>query len=122
PDATTLCVDQTPGDRRFKVKVSYATSQGGGFSGQGTAIPLTSLGVTSGGLFALFSNNNPELLVKVLDGCAVNGHHWVFYAATTNVGVTTTVTDTATGAVRTYANADGEIPAPAEDLTAFSCT
>ncbi len=122
PDATTLCIDQTPGDRRFKVKVDYATSQGGGFSGQGTAVPLTSLGITSGGLFSFFSGTNPELLIKVLDGCATNQHYWVFYGATTNVGLTTTVTDTATGAVRTYANADGETPVPAEDITAFSCS
>ena len=122
PNATTLCIDQTPGDHRFKVTVDYATSQGGGFSGHGTAIPLASLGVTSGGLFSFFSGNDPELLVKVLDGCAINHKYWVFYAATTNVSLTTTVTDTATGAVRTYANADGEVPEPAEDITAFSCS
>jgi hypothetical protein len=122
PDATTLCIDQAPGDRRFKVKVDYATSQGGGFAGQGIAIPLSSLGITSGGLFSLFSATNPELLVKVLDGCASNQHYWVFYAATTNAGLTTTVTDTVTGIVRTYANADGEAPVPAEDITAFSCS
>ena len=61
------------------------------------------------------------MLIKVLDGCASNQNHWVFYAATTNVALTTTVTDTVTGVTRTYANADGEAAAPVEDITAFSC-
>ena len=121
PGATTLCIDQTPGDRRYKVTVDYSTSQGGGFAGKGTAVPLSSLGVTAGGLFYFFNPSNPEMLIKVLDGCASNHHHWIFYAATTNVALTTTVTDTVTGVTRTYANADGEAAAPVEDITAFSC-
>ena len=121
PDNTTLCIDAQPGDRRFKIKVDYITAQGGGFSGAGTAIPLSSLGVTAGGMFWFFGATNPEMLIKVVDGCAVTHNYWVFYAATTNVGLTTTVTDTKTGAVRIYTNADGHAAAPVEDVTAFSC-
>jgi len=122
PDSTTLCIDALPGDRRFKIKVDFVTAQGGGFSGAGTAIPLSSLGVTSGGMFWFFGATNPEMLIKVIDGCAVNHSYWVFYAATTNVGLITTVTDTKTGTARVYTNADGKAAAPQQDVTAFACT
>ena len=57
------------------------------------------------GDFFFFSSDNMEFLIKVLDG--VNGtnafgNFWVFDAATTNVEYTLRVTDTATGATKTY--------------------
>src|SRR5947208_2497173 len=33
PSDTTLCIDDSPGDRRFEVKASYSTSLAGGLSG-----------------------------------------------------------------------------------------
>ena len=72
-------------------------------SGHGTAVPLT--GDT--GYFWFFNSANVELVVKVLDGRAVNGHFWVFYGALSNVQYTITVTDTQTGAVKTYATERG---------------
>jgi hypothetical protein len=120
-DAATLCIDDQPGDRRFKVQVSYRTTQGGGRSGLGTAIPLASLGVARGGLFWFFSPDNPEMLVKVLNACSGNGRFWVFYSAGTNVGLTTTVTDTRTGNSKTYANPDLTPAAPVEDTDALPC-
>ncbi len=39
-------------------------------------------------LFYFFCTDNWELLVKVLDGCAINGHLWVYAAASTDVGYT----------------------------------
>ena len=38
------------------------------------------------GLLYFFDRDNVEVLVKVLDGCAVNGHRWVFVAPVTNLG------------------------------------
>jgi len=38
--------------------------------------------------FWFFDSNNIELIVKVLDGHAVNGHWWVFYGALTDVEYT----------------------------------
>ena len=38
----------------------------------------------------------------MLDGRAVNSHYWFFYGAMTDVAYTLTVTDTQTGAVKTY--------------------
>ena len=56
------------------------------------------------GLFWFFSPDNVELVIKVLDGRAVNGHFWVFYGALSNVAYKITVTDTERNEVRTYSN------------------
>lgn len=121
PGATTLCLDGRPGDRRFKIQVGFETAQGGGLSGRGTAVPLSSLGLTSGGLFWLFSSDNPEMLIKILDACAINGRYWVLSATATNVGLSTTVTDTATGTVKTYHGIDGQANPPIGDTETFRC-
>ena len=39
------------------------------------------------GLFYFFEPNNWEMLLKVLDGCGVNQHHWVFAATASDVGI-----------------------------------
>ena len=57
------------------------------------------------GAFWFFDPANLELMIKVLDGRAVNGYFWVFYGSLSNVEFTVTVTDTTTGAVKTYHNA-----------------
>src|SRR6187549_77887 len=71
-DATTLCIDQTPGDGRFEVKLDWETTLNNGSSGHAHAIPLSTVGVGRGGLFWIFAADNPELLVKVIDGCSYN--------------------------------------------------
>jgi hypothetical protein len=119
-DAKTLCIDDQPGDRRFKVTVDYNSRTGG--SGSATAISLSSLGVVRGGLFWFFSPENPELLVKVLDGCALNNNYWVFASAGTNIGLSITVTDTLYGRQRNYRNNDGTPASPIQDTQAFTCT
>lgn len=120
-DTTSLYISDAPGDSRFKVNVAWNTVQGGGLSGNGNPIPLSSLGIPRGGLFWFFSADNPEVVVKVLNGCSVNGAYWVFYVAGTNVGMTTTVTDTKTGRVKTYRNPDLTQAAPVQDTSAFTC-
>ena len=117
-----LCIDDQPGDHRFRVIVSYATSQAGGKSGSGQAITLSSLGVDRGGLFWFFDPTNPELLIKVLNGCPINSHFWVYYSAGTNVGLTVTVTDTTTGHSKTYTNPDLTAAPPVQDTSALSCS
>ncbi len=59
------------------------------------------------------------MLVKVLDGCPVNQHFWVFAAATTNVEYTLRVTDTETGAVEEYLNPLGVASPAIIDTEAF---
>ena len=98
-DETTLCLAGS----RFAVEVVWDDGRGG--SGAGQAIPLTS----DTGAFWFFSDGNLELVVKVLDGRWLNGHWWVFAGALSNVAYTITVTDTATGAVRSYDNRLGEL-------------
>jgi hypothetical protein len=71
------------------------------------------------GFFWFFRPSNIEALVKVLDGCGVNEHYWVFLAATTNVGYTLRVTDTLSGEFRTYTNAQGNDAEPQLDTAAF---
>jgi len=122
PGDATLCLDDQPGDRRWQLNVAFATAQGGGHAGDGHAIPLAGLGVSRGGLFWFFSADNPEMLVKVLDGCPLNQHFWVFAAAATNVGFTLTVLDTRTGRTRSYSNADRTPAPPVQDTSAFACT
>jgi uncharacterized metal-binding protein len=120
PGPTTLCIDGTvPDDRRFQVEVSYQTSQGGGHAGQGQAVPLSSVGITHGGGFWFFSADNPEMLVKVIDGCAANSRKWFFASAGTNVGYAVTLTDTTTGVQKTYTNPDLTTARPIQDTSAL---
>jgi hypothetical protein len=73
-------------------------------------------------LFYFFSPDNWEVMVKVLDGCALNGHYWVYGAASTDVGYTVRVTDRqGDGGVKEYRH-DAGTPAPAlTDGAAFPC-
>jgi hypothetical protein len=121
PSSTVLCVDNNPGDHRFKITLTFSTTQGGGHSGNGEAISLSSLGVDHGGLFWFFSADNPELLIKVLNACATTGKFWVFYSAGTNVGFTVTVEDTLDSLQKTYTNPDLTPAAPVQDTSALGC-
>ncbi|MCP4661755.1 MAG: dimethyl sulfoxide reductase anchor subunit [bacterium] len=107
-DATTLCLNQD----RFGVQVAWRDFQG--HTGTGRAVPLT--GDT--GYFWFFDSANVELVVKVLDGRALNDHFWVFYGSLSNAEYTMTVTDTETGAVKSYTNPSGQF-ASVGDTTAF---
>jgi spore coat protein A len=120
-DDTTLCIDDRTGDRRFKVEAEFQTVQGGGRSGIAHAVSLADKGVTSGGLFWFFTAANPELLVKVLNGCAINGHYWVFLSAATNVGLDVTVTDTVTGRQFVRTNPDLTPVPPFQSTDALPC-
>jgi hypothetical protein len=98
---------------RFRVGVQFTDPRNGQAS-SGTPVPLT--GDT--GAFWFFAPANLELVLKVLDGRAVNGHFWVFYGALSDVAYTITVTDTVTGSSRTYHN-DPHHLASGSDVTAF---
>ena len=87
-----------PGGGRFRATASWRKVDGA--TGEGTAVPITS----DTGYFWFFSPENIEVVTKVLDGCFVNDHYWVFAGGLTNVEVTLAVTDTETGEVRTYLN------------------
>jgi hypothetical protein len=99
-DATTLCLN----GGRFKVQAAFRAPF------QSTPLPASALGITSDtGAFSFFSPNNLELLVKVVDGRAVNSRFWVFIGSTTNVEFTVTVTDMSNNATKTYTNPQGTV-------------
>lgn len=104
----TLCLS----DGRFRVAVAWKDFQGN--KGLGHAQQVTK----NSGQFWFFNSDNVELMIKVLDGRATNGKFWVFYGALSNIEYTITVTDTQTGAVRTYQNPPGNF-ASVGDTSAF---
>ena len=106
--ASEACLN---GDR-FIVTVRWRT---GNQNGGGRQVKLSS----DSAYFWFFDPSNVELVVKVLDGCPVNGHYWVFMGGLTNVGVDITITDVATGTTRTYMNLEGQPFQPVQDTSAF---
>lgn len=111
-DDETLCL----AGGRFQVQVDWRTDQG--TSGVGHVEPLSD----STGLVWFFTEDNKEMLIKVIDACVAPFEaHWVFLAATTNVDFTVTVTDTETGLVKEYVNTSGDAAAPVQDTLTFGC-
>ncbi|HXT20473.1 MAG TPA: CSLREA domain-containing protein [Thermoanaerobaculia bacterium] len=85
---------------RFRVTAQWSTEQG---TGAGQALPA----VADTGYFWFFAPGNVELTVKVLDGCGVNGHYWVFTSGLTDVGVELAVDDTRSGRRYVHTNPRG---------------
>jgi hypothetical protein len=108
PSPTTLCLNAS----RFEVEVSWRDSRGR--TGVGQAVSITA----DTGYFWFFSEANIELVIKVLDATSINQKYWVFFGALTSVEFDLTVTDTATGAVKTYHNDLGNF-ASVGDTSAF---
>jgi len=109
PNPATLCLN----GGRFRAQVTWR-AQNIGQSGNGTGVSLS--GDT--GYFWFFSSSNVELVVKVLDGRAFNNKFWVFFGALSDVEYTLIVTDTVSGAVKTYFNPQGRLASIA-DTSAF---
>ena len=99
---------------RFAVSAVWRTSDGK--TGDGTAVKLTD----DSGYFWFFGSSNVEAIVKVLNGCGIGGHYWVFAGGLTNVNVVLTVVDTKTGSVKTYTNPMNAAFQPIQDTGAFS--
>ncbi|MCY4110236.1 MAG: hypothetical protein OXG11_14580 [Chloroflexi bacterium] len=105
PTSETLCLH----DDRYEVRVEWRIDDRETGSAQ-----VVSEATGDSGLFRFFDADNWEILVKVLDGCEINGHYWVYGASTTDLGYVIRVTDTATGDVQEYRNEPGR---PAEAIT-----
>lgn len=74
------------------------------------------------GILYFFDRDNAEVLVKVLDACAVNQHRWVFVAPVTDLAFNLYVEETATGKVWEHRNPKGGQTASTEsDVAAFPC-
>ena len=106
-DPTTLCLN----GNRFSIEVHWRTSDGR--TGLGYSVPSTDVS----GFFWFFDRSNIELAVKILDGTAINGKFWVFYGALSDVDYTVIVRDTATGMIKNYHNAPGNICGSADTNT-----
>lgn len=111
PSPTELCLN----DDRFRLTVTWRDFEGK--EGEGIAIPVA--GRDDTGMFWFFNEDNVELTVKVLDGCGVNGHYWVFVSPGSTVAWELTVTDTLHDESRTYENALGDVPPLIPDAAAF---
>ena len=110
PSATKLCLN----GGRFHVTVRWRDYTG--TRGDGQAVTETD----DSGLFWFFNADNLEMLVKVLDGCTINDHFWVFAAATTDVEYELTVRDATTGTSRTYQNPLGVASPAITDTSALA--
>ncbi|HEY8020464.1 MAG TPA: hypothetical protein VIH93_05160 [Thermoanaerobaculia bacterium] len=71
------------------------------------------------GYLWFFSAENVEIVVKVLDGCGVNRHYWVFVGGLTNVDLCLRVADTQTEGFTNYCHPAGTPFQPVQDTSAF---
>ena len=104
----SVCVRQD----RFRARVRWVAPDGTRGAGEGVRM------TDDTGAFWFFQPSNFELVIKVLDGRAINGHFWVFYGSLTNIEFTLDVTDTESGIVKNYFNPQGRLASSA-DTSAF---
>jgi hypothetical protein len=102
----------------FCAEIDWRDHQGN--TGRGNAVPYRSADT---GLFWFFDPDNWEVQIKVLDGCAVNGHFWIFYSATTDVEFDLYVVPRNAGyrTGRVYRNELGHTAETVTNTTAFPC-
>ena len=68
-----------------------------------------------------FDRNNAEVLIKVLDGCGINGHRWVFVAPVTTLAFNLSIEPPDGGKPWTHQNRLNQTAAAKSDITAFAC-
>ena len=101
PQGGTVCV----GGGRFEMSLRFFDPRRGVPEQSAAGAPLTA----DTAYFWFTAADNVEVVVKVLDGRALNGHYWVFYGGLTDLGFELTVTDTVTGTRRTFTNPPGQM-------------
>ncbi|HKV07355.1 MAG TPA: hypothetical protein VJ725_04390 [Thermoanaerobaculia bacterium] len=111
PGPSRLCLNQG----RFAVEATFTAP--GQSPGTASVVKLTD----ETGYLWFFNSSNVEAVVKVLNGCGLNGKFWVFAGGLTDVQVTLTVTDTQTGNSKTYTNPQGTAFRPIQDTVALAC-
>lgn len=100
----------------FEVEAAWSTLAGE--QGQARLVQPPS---RDSALFYFFSQANWELMVKVLDGCALNNHYWVFGAASTDVGYTIDIRRLNSTQTYHYENPLGRTAPAITDIEAFPC-
>lgn len=117
PSSNTLCL----AGGRFAASLSW--SDGAALRDGFVAQPRTSGQNSSAGIFYFFQSDpsNWEILVKMIDGCPTNGKYWVLVSASTGFQWTLTITDTVSGAVRTFSHPLDGRAAGIATFEAFNC-
>jgi hypothetical protein len=100
---------------RYRVEATY--ERGSDLKGAAHTEPMSD----QSGFFWFFNQGNVEAMVKVLDGCAINSHRWVYTSGLTDLRVLLTIVDTQTGVTATYLNPGGAAFAPINDTDALPC-
>lgn len=116
PGEETLCLLEG----RFQVRASF--TQGGDPGAKpGSPVPIGSTDAASPDEagFWFFDEGNVELVVKIVNGCEVNGAFWTLFKSSVEVDLTVEVTDTASGEQKTYQPPNPAFPA-VTDTTAFA--
>lgn len=106
----TLCL----GGDRFQLDADWFSAEG--TLDNGEAIPIDPYT----GSFAFVEGEVSEFAVKMLNGCPVNGHFWVFIGEPSSVNYRLDVVDTRTGEAQVYLNVPGEPARPILDTQAFA--
>lgn len=106
---------QCLGGNRYSAEITWSSSL---TSGKGQVFEATTDDV---GLFTLDNADQVDVLIRVLDGCAINNQSWVFMVSLADVAVTTLATDLETGNQQTYSLPLGTVHQPISDVTAISC-
>ncbi len=117
PDPVGTCTPTTVVlrfDGGYEVSMCYVTPTGE--SGTVKAEAWSS----EAGVLWFFGRNNPEVLVKVLDGCGVNGYRWAFVAPVTTLDFNLWIT-APDGSRWTHGNAQGSTAITKSDTAAFPC-
>jgi hypothetical protein len=102
PTSTVACVQ----GNRFSIQVF--------FSGSSPAFVATSNGESA--VFWFYSSLDWEVVAKVINGCPVNNHWWIFGAGATSTSYSLNIIDTATGRSAGY---NGAVLCPIEDTGMF---
>jgi hypothetical protein len=113
PDSSVTSLDLH--DRRFRVVAHWRASAGRSGDGHPVALDHAS------GYFWFFQPDNPEVFVKVLDACAVNGRYWLFAGGLTNLGVDLSFFDDRVDFAIPVTNPLGRKFATFIDTTGFPC-
>lgn len=114
PSDQVLCLGE---NGRFRVEAVFSDFQGN--DGVARSFDITP---RDSGLLYFFGEDNIEFLVKIINACNEPSFetYWVFYAATTNLEFTLTVTDTVANVSKQYRNDLGVDAPPILDTAAFS--
>ena len=115
----TDCVPETSPlvfDGGYSVRMCYETAQG--------TVGEAKAGIWASGesgLLWFFTRDNAEVLVKVLDGCAINNHRWVYVAPVTDLAFNLYVVDSE-GTNWAHYNRLGDTASTRSDNEAFPCS